>query len=141
MRLILWTKTWWKKRKIRREADSLQNQIRRFSKELESTEKLRKRSLKNLTRRRKELDSIRDSVVEVEERLRETVDEAQRLHRQYKDQLEAAQSKLKIMEEVTLPTLIQQNQKIIEMWKYETSVHIMKQIANQDTDQESSDGY
>lgn len=129
-----------RRRRVTKEAISLQGDIRRFSKEIESADKSCRRNLRELNKRKRELDEAIERVSETEARLSGTIEEAKKVHKKYKERLDSAQSKLKIMEEVTLPTLLQQNEKIIEMWKAETSVYIMRQVATNQS-QEDGDGY
>lgn len=96
---------------------------------LDALDKQLRKSKRDLTARAKELDLVREDLEEAESRLRETIDEALKIQKNYEEQLEAARSKLRIFEDVTVPTLIQQNRSLLEMWKAETDIHIRRQVA------------
>lgn len=124
MRLFKWLKNVMEGQRLRRRVNS-------FSRELSRLDNDRKRCSRRLTAERKKLDSIRNEVVQSENRLREAIDEALSVQKRYEEQLEKANSKVRIYEEVTVPTLIQQNRVLLEMWKAETDIQVRRQVAYQ----------
>jgi len=126
-----WFRKWRENRRVSSKVRGLNRQIDRFRDELVVIDRRRKRNLRDLKSRTRELDLVKKAVEEAESRLRETINEAKAVYKRYEEQLEGARSSLKIMEDVTVPTLFQQNRKLLEMWKAETSIEIMKQVASQ----------
>ena len=99
--------------------------------DLEVLDDKRKAASRNLSRRKKELEELQAVLVFTQKTMDESVQNATDLLKNYQEQLEAARSKLKIMEEVTVPTLMQQNQTLLEMWKAETAIQVRRQVAYQ----------
>ena len=124
MRLLLWTENLMIGRGLRRK-------MNRTLHRLELLEKHRKRSLHSLNKRKKEIELAHNDLSLLAQRLSDSLEEAVKVQKEYQEQLEGAQSQLRIMEDVTVPALLQQNQTLLEMWKAETAIQIRRQVNNQ----------
>ena len=124
MRILNWLRSVLEGQRIRR-------RLRIFSRRLSDLDVYRKHCKRELDARKRELDSIREDLVQSENRLRETVEEALAVQRRYEEQLEMAKSQVKIYEEVTIPTMVQQMRSVFEMWKAQTDIQVRKQVMSQ----------
>jgi t-SNARE complex subunit (syntaxin) len=107
----------------------LQRRVNNFSRDLSKLSRQQKKNRRQLSERKNELDIIKAAVLEAEERLRETIDEALKIHKRYETQLEAANDRIKVMEEMTIPTLVQSNELLLERWRAETTVQVRRRTA------------
>ena len=109
----------------------LRIQVNNLSMRLSRLDRRRAKSRRELSARKSELDLIKSALEVAEDRLRETVDEAVKIQKQYEEQLDAALSKVRILEESTVPCLMQQNQTLLKFWEAETAVQVRRQVGFQ----------
>ncbi|MDQ6959975.1 MAG: hypothetical protein Q9M27_03010 [Mariprofundaceae bacterium] len=62
-------------------------------------------------------------------RIGREVAEAQAVHRQYEEELEAARSELRVAKDVTIPALVAANKMLQERWDAETAIQVRRQVA------------
>lgn len=105
--------------------------VNSLSVKLSMLESRRMKNRRELSKRKGELDVIKDALAIAEDRLRETVDEALRIQKQHEEQLDAALAKVRILEESTIPCLMQQNQTLLKFWEAETAIQVRRQVGFQ----------
>lgn len=113
----------------RKEIRQFHRDVGDFKRQLADHERRRRANERALTERKNELTVLHQAITTAEERLQVTIEEAKKLHLDDRNLLESYATKLKILEEVTVPTLVQANEVFLERFKAETDIQIMRQVA------------
>ena len=87
------------------------------------------KSIKKLEKKRKVLKSLLRRVETVGESLQEDLDDSVSIQKQYEEALAAEQSELRVLREVTLPTLTSQHKLLLEMYDAEIAIQVRRQVA------------
>jgi len=88
-----------------------------------------KKYVKLLAKREKQLKSLQKQLYSLNERLSEELEDALAAQKRYEEALSAQQSELKILREVTLPTLTSQHKLLLQRYDAEIAIQIRRQVA------------
>lgn len=113
---------------------SLRRKVNLFGLQLSELREEQRRNGRELTTRSKELDIAKEALVLIENRLRETVEEAVRLQKKSQTTVEGLQDQIRTMEELTIPALTESNRLLLERWRAETSVQVGRRALFNQTD-------
>jgi len=117
-RIFKWIKSWFVTQSLIASelvTEDAEKRINKISRRLS-------KHIKALRAQRKILDSINSSVVE-------DLEEADKALKQSEDALSAQRSELKILREVTLPTLTEQHKLILQRCEADIAVQVRRQVA------------
>ena len=124
MRLWLWIKSWWTVAGISRQLSSIDSHIQQLSKEKKSLETYIGETLFSI------VDTENDAK-DVLAESRKYLQQAEALVTKYDEQLEAARSKIRVLEDTTIPTLVAANKVFMERWDAESAIEVRRQTAFQ----------
>lgn len=123
--MFRWIGSWLTVREIR----NVSKQTRKASLAVGRSVCRLERCRKKLASDRRLLNAITETVAEDLDRADETVADVLREHRSYEEAMEALNSKLKVVEEITVPALVESHKVQLERWKAETAVQVRRQVS------------
>lgn len=117
-RLCNWVTSWLEYRRLKA-----------LGRGIKQSQAMASKSRKKLDKQLKQLKVVERRLMLISETVVEDVEEARQSQVKLEEALEAATSKIKILEETTIPTLVAQNQLILKRIDAETAIAVRNQVA------------
>ena len=117
-KIILWIRSWF-----------LQNKLRITERLVNDTELRVSKLLSRLQRKEKKLRSTRNRLESLISSLSEDLEEGLVIQKQCEEALSAQRSELKILKDITVPTLTTQHKLLLQRYDAEIAVQMRKQVA------------
>ncbi len=107
----------------------ISRQLGSLHERLDGLERSRVQLMGELDRRLESLQVMEARLGNLSGDVRKDIERTKALIQKYEEQLEAVQSKLRVAEESTIPTLVAANKTFVDRWDAESSVYIRRQVA------------
>jgi len=94
-----------------------------------SLDRLLSKNIALLNKRIKQLEKLRSEFDDLYEVVHLEVEHAREIQREYEETIEALNSKCKVLEEATIPTLVDQHKLLHEIYKTDIAAAVSRQVA------------
>lgn len=131
---MAWLRSWWDGAGASRQVAALNRRLDRMEAE---QERIRTRIAADRRALAAEAKRIRDRTAEDERRLQDMIDavadrldDARRLQKLYEDELSTVRAEKQVLEDVTVPGLVEAHRVITETMRARTAIEVMRQAAH-----------